>query len=177
MKFTSTYKNVRNSDSINANIQETFEKFENYFDGDMYCHATLSKKGRADDNDKCVEITIRSGKYIFRAESTTDSFYKSIDEDFDKIKKQIRRHKDKLLAKRKTAMVEMDMGEEDGDREPLEILRKKRFQVHPMSEEEALLQMELLGHKFFVFMNSETEEMNVVYKRNDEGYGLIELTT
>ena len=103
MKYTSVYKNVKNSSALDVDIRETFEKFEDYFDQDFVCHAVVSQKGKG-EAIKCVEITIRVGKYTFRAESVTDSFHKSVDENYDKIKKQIRRHKDKLLSKKHQAV-------------------------------------------------------------------------
>ena len=176
MKYTSTYKNVKNSSALDVDIQNTFEKFETYFDNDFYCHATVSQKGKGDDI-KCVEITIRSGKYTFRAESTTNSFHKSVDENFDKIKKQIRRHKDKIVSKKKATNIDELIGvAETEEVEETSIVRKKNFKIYPMSVEEAVLQMDLLDHNFFVFLNAETDEINVVYKRDDGGYGLIETT-
>lgn len=178
MKYTSTYKNVKNSAALDVDIQNTFDKFETYFDKDFYCHATVSQKGKG-DNIKCVEITIKSGRYTFRAESTTDSFHKSVDENFEKIKKQIRRHKDKLISKKRSGGIDELIGATDNidlEDEDTLIVRKKSFKVHPMSVEEATMQMDLLDHNFFVFLNEETEEINVVYKRDDGGYGLIETT-
>ena len=177
MKYTSTYKNVKNSSALDTDIQNTFEKFESYFDHDFYCHATVSQKGKGDDI-KCVEITIKSGKYTFRAESVTDSFHKSVDEDFEKIKKQIRRHKDKLLSKKLAGGADAFFGAhvEDTEEDNASVVRKKNFKIYPMSVEEASMQMELLNHTFFVFLNAETDEINVVYKRDDGGYGLIETT-
>lgn len=176
MKYTSTYKNVKNSAALDVDIQNTFDKFETYFDKDFYCHATVSQKGKG-DNIKCVEITIKSGKYTFRAESTTNSFHKSVDENFEKIKKQIRRHKDKLISKKKSGGIDELIGViEPEEMEDASIVRKKNFKIYPMSIEEAVLQMDLLDHNFFVFLNAETDEINVVYKRDDGGYGLIETT-
>ena len=177
MKYTSTYKNVKNSTALDVDIQNTFDKFETYFDKDFYCHATVSKKGKG-DNIKCVEITIKSGKYTFRAESTTNSFHKSVDENFEKIKKQIRRHKDKLISQKRSGGIDELIGTPTDDvvEENNIVVRKKNFKVHPMSVEEATMQMDLLDHNFFVFLNEETEEINVVYKRDDGGYGLIETT-
>lgn len=172
MKYTATYKNINASKALNENIIETFDKFEDYFDHDFSCHATISNKGKTDEN-KCVEITITTGKYTFRAESTTNDFYKSVDMNFDKIKKQIRRHKDKL-AIRKRETIRIDNTEDIPEIKP-EIVRNKKFKAYPMSVEEAVMQMDLLGHNFFIFLNEETERINVVYKRNDEGYGLIDI--
>ena len=178
MKYTSTYKNIKNSSALDVDIKETFDKFEAYFDKDYSCHATVSLKGKG-ENVKCVEITIKTGKYTFRAESVTDSFHKSIDENFDKIKKQIRRHKDKLLSKKREKIDENALFNDvdDVEIETFELIRKKKFKVYPMTPEEASLQMELLGHNFFVFLNAETEDVNVIYKREDGGYGLIETET
>lgn len=175
MKYTSNYKGIKSSSALDTDIQNTFEKFETYFDNDFSCHATVSHKGKGDDI-KCVEITIKAGKYTFRAESTTDSFHKSVDENFEKIKKQIRRHKDKLISKKRNRVniPEEAVFETDEDTTPVKVTRNKKFKVAPMSVEEAVLQMDLLDHNFFVFLNADTDEINVVYKRQDGDYGLIE---
>jgi putative sigma-54 modulation protein len=175
MKYTSNYKNIKSSAALDADIQKTFGKFESYFDKDFICHATISHKGKGSDI-KCVEITIRAGKYTFRAESVTDDFHKSVDENFEKIKKQVRRHKDKVLTRKRASGDNLGFWDETPieEDENNEIKKAKRFKVMPMSVEEATMQMELLNHTFFVFLNAETDEINVVYKRDDGGFGIIE---
>ena len=175
MKYTSNYKNIKSSAALDADIQKTFGKFESYFDKDFICHATISHKGKG-ATIKCVEITIRAGKYTFRAESITDDFHKSVDENFEKIKKQIRRHKDKVLTKKRASTDNLGFWDDAPVEEETtnEIKRAKRFKVMPMSVEEAAMQMELLAHNFYVFLNAETDSVNVVYKRKANTYGLIE---
>ena len=175
MKYVSSYKNVKNSAALDVDIQETFEKFSAYFDDDFTCYATVSQKGKG-EAIKCVEITIRAGKHTFRAESVTDSFHKSVDANYDKIKKQIRRHKDKLLTlKRQNTWADNVSDEVVEEEDVQDIIRKKRFKVYPMTPDEAAMQMDLLSHNFFVFLNAYTSEVNVVYKREDGGYGVIEV--
>lgn len=176
MKFTSTYKNIKRSDALDVDIQKTFQKFESFFDEEIKLHATMSFKGK-NDTRKCVEITIKTDGYTYRAESLSDSFHKCVDMDYDKLKKQMRRHKDKMIARKRVTAYENYKSYEDEPKieEPKEeIVKKKKFKLHFMNPEEATLQMELLGHDFFMFTNGETGDINVVYKRKNGGYGLIE---
>lgn len=126
-----------------------------------------------------AEITYRLGGLILRGESRTEDLYASIDEAADRIERQVRRYKNRL---QKKFHVSPRFPEEPGgapqeeplDDEPARVVRTKRIPVKPMSVEEAVMQMELLGHDFFVFANAETEEVNVVYRRKDGQYGLLE---
>ncbi len=126
-----------------------------------------------------AEITYRLGGLILRGESRTGDLYASIDEASDKIERQVRRYKNRLQRKFHVSPrfpeepVERPVEEEPADEVP-KVVRTKRFAVKPMSVDEAIMQMELLGHDFFVFANAETEEVNVVYRRKDGQYGLIE---
>ena len=176
MKYVSSYTNVKNSTSLDEFIKDKFDKFEDYFGRELSCHAVISKKGKK-ENIKCVEITLRTGKHMFRAESTTNSFHKSVDEDFDKIKKQIRRHKDKLISKKRNEAnlyPLFDSSENDvEDNENQELIKIKDFKVSPISVDDAIMQMELLGHTFYAFQNIETGSINVLYKRDNGGYGLL----
>ena len=176
MKYNSSYTNVKSSSSLDEFIKDKFDKFEDYFGKELSCHAVISKKGKK-ENIKCVEITLRTGKHIFRAESTTDSFHKSVDEDFEKIKKQIRRHKDKLISKKRNGAVSYSLFDANDnnteDEETQELIKIKDFRVSPISIDDAIMQMELLGHNFYAFQNIETGSINVLYKRDNGGYGLL----
>jgi ribosomal subunit interface protein len=184
MKYTYTYKNVKNSEALNTYIKDVFDKFEDYFNREVNCHASISKIG---DNDltKTVEITIRSGRQTFRATSTSDSFHKSVDETYDKIKKQIRRNKDKTLAKKRNGKIEVrlhDTKEDennifidvitDGDNE-YTIEKKKVIEPKPMSIPEAIIQLNEKGYIFFPFVNTATDDVTIIYKTTN-GYGILE---
>ncbi|NLG86475.1 MAG: ribosome-associated translation inhibitor RaiA [Firmicutes bacterium] len=126
-----------------------------------------------------VEVTIPVGGRLLRGEMASGDMYASIDMVMEKLEKQVEKYKTKLARKIKNGSV-LDVAlprkkdeEEDKEGEP-RLVRTKRFPVKPMPVEEALLQMNLLGHDFFVFRNADTEEVNVVYRRNDGNYGLIE---
>lgn len=130
-----------------------------------------------------VEVTIPLAGVTLRAEDRSDDMYASIDAVVDKLERQIRKHKTKLNRKfrqeggLKTLFVEGSpsaVAVEEQDYDDLEVVRNKRFTLKPMDVEEAILQMNMVGHNFFVFSNIDTSEVSVVYKRNDGKYGLIE---
>jgi putative sigma-54 modulation protein len=187
MRYTSTYKNVKISFALDTYIQEAFEKFEDYFGRDFSCHATISKI-RENDLSKTVEITIKCGKLIFRAAHTSDSFHKSVDEVYEKIKKQIRRNKDKTLAKKRDGKVDVKLkvtsissdSEIETEKEVLvfgdneyTIEKRKSVSDKPMNIEDAIALLNKKGYVFLPFINSETDAVTIVYRIGD-GYGIIE---
>lgn len=176
MKYTSVYRNVKVSKALDEGIKATFEKLAKYFKVDFGCHAVVSTKGKEPMNAS-VEITIKADGQIYRAESISDDFYKSVREDYDKIRRQIRKYRTKILSKKRGKdNVFIEEGKEFNENYPEnEIIRKKRFEIIPMSAENAIMQLDILDHDFFIFTNEETEEINVVYKRKDSGYGIIEI--
>ena len=128
-------------------------------------------------NRNIFEVTILSKGLFIRAEETTNDMYASIDAVIDKLERQIRKNKTKLGRRiHQEAFVpdNFQIDEQIEEENSFKIMKSKRFAIKPMDVEEAILQMNLLGHNFFVFSNSETEEVNVVYKRKDGNYGLIE---
>ncbi len=118
-----------------------------------------------------VEVTIAVNGMILRAEETTGDMYSSIDLVMDKLEKRIEKYKGKLFKRSRPIQAEPRPAEPEED---LDVVRTKRFAIKPMPVEEAILQMNLLGHSFFVFSNAETDQVNVVYKRKDGYFGLIE---
>lgn len=173
MKYNIRGNKLEVTDAINEYIKNKLSKVEKYLDDneEVEAKALISAKGK----DQKVEVTIWSGKYNIRAEETNVDLYAAIDLVIDKIEKQIRRYKDKLTSKKTKTEVVPDMEiedyfEEDGQT----IVRRKEVFLKPIDEEEAITQMELLGHTFFVFKNVDTNKINVVYKRNDGDYGVIE---
>lgn len=187
MRYTSTYKNVTISSSLDTYIKEVFDKFEDYFDRDFNCHATISKV-RENDLSKTVEITIKCGKLVFRAASTSDSFHKSVDEVYEKIKKQIRRNKDKTLARKRDGKVDIKLkvapissdSEIEAEKEVLvfgdneyTIEKRKSVSDKPMNIEDAIALLNEKCYVFLPFINSETDAVTIVY-RIGGGYGIIE---
>ena len=154
-------------------IDKKLAKFDKYFSGEGEATATLSCK----HNQKNMEITISAGNTLFRSEVGAESFRDALDECIENIIRQIRKNKTKL-AKKLREDVFLYPADEIADPEPLEdddqpIIRTKSFPIKPMSPEEAILQMNLLGHQFFVFNDDHTNKTCVVYQRKDGAYGLI----
>lgn len=168
-------KNINITDALKDRVEKKLSKFERYFGPATEAHATLS----VEKNRHIIEVTIPFNGVILRGEEATDDMYTSIDNVIEKLERQMRRQKTRLERKIKDGNVKfenflsnVDSGEEDDGL--VNIVKTKKFAMKPMQAEEAVLQMELLGHNFFVFSNPETNEVNVVYKRKDGNYGLIE---
>ena len=152
--------------------EKKLSKLERYFPRDAEAQVTLS----VERNRHIVEVTIPVEGRILRGEEVSDDMYASFDNVVDKLEKQIVRHRTKLAKDTRggeTVRVMAEEPEEDEDEGP-RIVRVKRFDIKPMDEEEAMLQMELLGHSFYVFQNADTNKINVLYLRKDGNYGLIE---
>jgi putative sigma-54 modulation protein len=166
-------KNFDITDAIRDRVHKRLSKFEKYFSPDTEAHATLS----VEKNRHIIEVTIPFNGVILRGEEATGDMYTSIDNVVDKLERQMRRQKTKLERRIKDDSIRFEnwaAPTEEFEDEEVRVVRTKRFAMKPMPTEEAVLQMELLGHNFFVFSNAETEEVNVVYKRKDGNYGLIE---
>ena len=177
MRFIISGKNLNVSDSLRAAIYEKFGKLERYFTPETEIQVTLS----VEKERHTVEVTIPMKGTIIRAEQTTDDMYTSIDAVADIIERQLSKYKSKLISHKHAsksfnqAYIDSQQQEESEDSDEIQIVRTKRFAMKPMFAEEACIQMELLGHNFFVFSNAETGEVNVVYKRHKKNtYGLIE---
>ena len=147
-------------------------KLEKYFTPDTVCNVTL---GVQKERQK-MEVTIPMKGHIIRAEQQSDDMYVTIDLVVDVIEAQLKKYRKKLIDKQQnTDSFRKEFVEEDVvEDEEIRIVRAKKFGMKPMFPEDACVQMELLGHNFFVFSNAETGEVNVVYKRKDRSYGLIE---
>ncbi|MBE6031807.1 MAG: ribosome-associated translation inhibitor RaiA [Clostridiales bacterium] len=171
MKVIFTSKNFNASDHLKDTIEKKIGKLSKYFAKDIVANITLSmERGR-----QKMEATINADGTIFRAEDINDDIYTAVDKVVDRLASQMSRFKTKLQRKHKDYKEILfedvpDVAEE----EDLSIVRRKKFALQPMSTDEAILQMELLEHSFYVFLNSETDAVAVVYKRNDGGYGLLE---
>lgn len=172
MRYIISGRNIDVTEGLKAAVYEKIGKLERYFTPETEIHVTLSVEK---DRQK-IEVTIPMKGNIVRAEQVSNDMYVSIDLVEEIIERQLRKYKTKLVEKKqaainfKTAFLEEESLEDD----TIEILRTKKFAMKPMDPEEACIQMELLGHSFYVFRNSKTDEVNVVYKRKGNTYGLIE---
>ena len=172
MKFVITGRNIDVTEGLKTAVSEKIGKLEKYFHPDTEVIVTLSVEK---DRQK-IEVTIPVKGNIIRAEQVSSDMYVSIDLVEEVIERQLKKYKNKIVDKKHAGdsfsaeFIEKDYEEDDS----IKIVRTKRFAVKPMDVEEACVQMELLGHDFFVFRNAETDEVNVVYKRKANTYGLIE---
>lgn len=172
MNLVISGKNLDITEGLRSAVEEKIAKLERYFNDSTEVHVTLS----TEKNRQKIEITIPMKGSIIRAEEVSSDMYVSIDLVEEVIERQLRKYKNKLIDKAQNAVhLNQEFIDEDmEDEEEINIIRSKKFAMKPMDPEEACVQMELLGHNFFVFRNSETEEVNVVYKRKGNTYGLIE---
>ncbi len=172
MKFIISGKNIEVTDGLRAAVEEKIGKLEKYFTEDAEIHVTLSVEK---DRQK-IEVTIPVKGSIIRSEQVSSDMYVSIDLVEEVIERQLKKYKTKLTDKKQGAgffkqeYIEREFLED----EDVQILRTKKFDMKPMYPEDACVQMELLGHNFYVFCNAETEQVNVVYKRKGNTYGLLE---
>ena len=173
MRITITGRNIELTSGIKEAVEEKLSKLEKYFKPDTDVNVTLS----VEKERQKIEVTIPLKGTIIRSEQVSDDMYVSIDLVEEVIERQLLKYRKKLIDKHQegglfyTDVVEEEPEIEEGD---IRIIRTKRFGMKPMFPEDACVQMELLGHNFFVFSNAETGEVNVVYKRKDNTYGLIE---
>ncbi len=164
---------VKVTQAINDYITEKLGKLDKYIEGVDNVRATVVIKIK--NHTQKVEVTIPLKKFILRAEEEQEDVYAAMDVVIDKIERQIRKNKTKLLSKKvkDTKDIVVDFVE-DFDEKENKIVKRKKIEVKPMSEEEAIIQMELLGHNFYLFKDANTSKPTLVYKRNDNDYGIIE---
>ena len=172
MRYTITGRNVNVTPGIRKAVEEKIGKLDRYFNPDTEVIVTLSVQK---DRQK-IEVTIPVKGNIIHAEESSSDMYVSIDLVEEVIERQLKKYKNKIIDKKQSAQAFSDyfINEETEDDEEIQIVKTKRFGIKPMDPEEACVQMELLNHNFYVFLNAETEEVNVVYKRKGHSYGLIE---
>lgn len=172
MKYNIRGSKIEVTDSIRSYISEKLGRLNKYFENaDEYTANVLIK---VNGIHQTVEVTIPIRKIILRAEETNQDLYCSIDLVVDKLERQIRKNKTRMNKSVKEQYVlDFDINEEE--QEEGKIIKRKTIDNKPMSEDEAILQMELLGHEFFIFNNSDTNLDSVLYKRKDGNYGIIEI--
>jgi putative sigma-54 modulation protein len=173
MKFIVTGKNIDVTEALREKAIKKVGKIEKFFPMDTEAHITLSVQ----KNRQIVEVTIPFKGGILRAQEDNADMYASIDKVVDSLEGQIRRNKTKIEKKYHSSGLSFDDADfEQQDDEPSDfnVVRTKKFSIKPMTVEEAILQMNMLDHEFFMFTNADTHESNVVYRRKDGNYGLIE---
>ncbi|MCI8574871.1 MAG: ribosome-associated translation inhibitor RaiA [Bacilli bacterium] len=174
MKLNIRGDKVEITEAIKNQVTEKLKKLDNYFENPE--EITANVLIRINGTSQKIEVTVPTKRFTLRAEESTEDLYAAINLVIDKLERQIRKNKTRLNRKFKNNIVsEMNMTFEITDEEATEkkIMRRKDFEMKPMDEEEAILQMELLGHDFFIFKNESEECTSVVYKRKNDTYGII----
>lgn len=173
-------ENIEVTKAIREYAEKKVSKLERFFDDVPEATAYVNLKVYPDKTAK-AEVTIPLSFLVLRAEETTPDLYASIDLVVDKLERQVRKYKTKIHRKSREsgfegfqAALTVDEGTSETQESELEIVRSKRVSLKPMDSEEAVLQMNMLGHDFFVYTDAETDEINIVYRRKDGRYGLIE---
>lgn len=181
MNFIISGKNIDVTPGLKSTIEQKLGKLERYFTPETEINVTLS----VEKERQKIEVTIPVKGNIIRSEQTSNDMYVSVDLVEEVIERQLRKYKNKLVARNQGYMTAADNSsnfkkeffdseDETSVDDEIKIVRTKKFGIKPMYPEDACIQMELLGHSFFVFSNAETDEVNVVYRRKDGSFGLIE---
>lgn len=172
MRVTVIGKNIEVTPALNEMIEKKISKLDRYFNSDVEARATLSVQ----KNRQIFEVVIPFNGVILRCEEATDDMYKSIDLVENKLERQIRKQRTKLSRRNNSSLKFANIEEvaiEDEEKVG-KIVKTKKFNIKPMTIEEATLQMELIAHDFFVFKDADTNNVNVIYKRKDGNYGILE---
>lgn len=180
MNYNIRGENIEVTPAIREYVEKKVSKLERYFTETPNASVSVNLKVYQDKKSK-VEITIPMKNLVLRAEEVHEDMYAAVDLITDKLERQVRKYKTKVNRKFRSQGSTKDLtpifkieGDSNTEEDDLELVRTKRFDLKPMDSEEAILQMNLLGHSFYVFQNAETNNTNVVYKRKDGRYGLIE---
>lgn len=177
LSFNVRGENIEVTDAIRSYVEKKISKLEKYFDDSAAATAHVNLKVYSDKTAK-VEVTIPLPYLVLRAEETSPDMYGSVDLVTDKLERQIRKFKTKINRKsRERGIKGMELTVPEAEalpEESMQVVRTKRVSLKPMDSEEAILQMNMLGHEFFIFEDSETNGTSIVYKRQDGRYGLIE---
>ena len=167
MNITISSRKVTLKNAFKERVEKKLSKFEKYFEDDAQAFVTVS----IEKERQIVEITVKNKGMIYRAEETSKDMLMSFDNAVDSLVRQINKNKARLVKRLKDGAFEGEAVEPDANYGEV---RMKRFSVKPMSVDEAILQMNMLGHEFFTFLNEESDAVSVVYKRHDGGYGILE---
>lgn len=166
---------IKVTDAMKDYIKDKLGRLDKYLENsdDVRVNAMIKVKGHL----QTVEITIPLKTFILRSEETQDDFYAAVDKTIDKLERQIRKNKTRLMSRKSKPSYDFNFANimpEEKELEESKIIKRKKIEVKPMDEEEAILQMELLGHQFYMYKDVNTNKPAVVYKRNDGNYGVIE---
>ncbi|BES66219.1 ribosome-associated translation inhibitor RaiA [Gottschalkiaceae bacterium SANA] len=176
MKIKIVGKNLNVRESLQRRVESKLGKLDRMFNQEVEATATFTKE----KDQHIIEVMIPFAGALMRAEASSFDMYDSLDQVVEMLERQVRKHKTKL-EKRKHHGASIRFGDipeyTESEEEEIQIIKHKRFDMKWMNPEEAVLQMDLLGHDFFVFFNSDTEEMAVVYRRKKGGFGIIESTS
>lgn len=174
MRISITGRNIELTEGLKEAVQDRLSKLEKYFTPDTDVFVTLS----VEKERQKIEVTIPIKGHVIRSEQVSSDMYVSIDLVEEVIERQLKKYRTRLASKKMNAAEsfkkEFIEAEVEDDESEIKIVRTKKFGMKPMYAEDACIQMELTGHDFFVFINAETDEVNVVYKRKGNTYGLIE---
>ena len=172
MKIIISGKNIEITEGLKTAVQDKIGKLDKYFSEDTVAKVILS----VEKERQKIEVTIPMKGSIIRSEQVSNDMYFSIDLVKEMLERQLKKYKKKLTDKKQNALSfsQAFLEKDEEEDEEIKVVRTKRFDIKPMYPEDACIQMELLGHDFFVFCNAETDQVNVVYKRKGNSYGLIE---
>lgn len=172
MRTIITGKNYTPSEKLKETIEKKYAKLDKYFSDEINGNIMVIRE----KSDYKVETTINARGTIFRSEVKAQDPYDCVDRSIEKLSKQMSKFKSKLQKKYKghKELMFAELPDIEEEQEEIKVVKKKRFDLMPMTTDEAIVQMELLNHTFYVFLNMETDSVNVVYKRDDEDYGLLE---
>ena len=173
MKINITGRNYKTYQKLNDTIEKKFSRLDKYFADDITCNVVLSKERGLDK----IEVTINAKGALFRAEELGEDIYECIDLTVGKLTNQMTKFRGRLRHRyndNKALKFEFLPDEPEEEEEETRVVREKKFDLRPMDVEEAILEMEMLQHDFFVFLNMDTNSVNVVYKRKGNDYGLLE---
>jgi putative sigma-54 modulation protein len=169
MKITITGRKLSLKESFKERVEKKLQKFDRFFDEDTEVHVTVT----LEKDRQTVEITIKNKGTFYRAERTTVDMLFSLDDAIDTLMKQINKNKARLIKRLKVGAFDNESQEQEQESD-FDIVKIKKFNVKPMDIEEAILQMNLLGHEFYTFINVKSSLVNVVYRRHDGKYGVLE---
>ena len=170
MNITITARKTTVRDSFKERVAKKLSKFDRFFDDDAKAIVTVTNE----NGRERVEITVQAQGMVFRAEKTTSDRFDSLEAVTDSLFRQIVRNKSKLEKRLKSDAFDPMFHDESISDEEYRVVRVKKFPLKPMAVDEAILQMNMIGHEFYMFRNSENGDINVVYKRTNGDYGLIE---
>lgn len=170
MKYRISGKKLEITEGLRTAVIGSLNRLDKYFQEDVQVDVTM----RVEKNRQIIEVTIPVKGSVIRTEQSSSNMYVSIDLAEEVLERQLKKYRKKIIDQYQTSMFQSDFLEEEGEEDEIRITRSKRFDVKPMYPEDACLDMEMTGHQFFAFVNAQSGEINVVYKRADGTYGLLE---